>query len=262
MLDHRAAVPRPGARGPRGAPRPRARDPRRGRRAGRRPDARRGGRRGGRRLRRRRLGRRDRPRGRAHADLHVGHHGPAEGRAARAPQPAGGRPGRRGRSSSCRPTAAVVSWLPNAHIAERNAHHYLPIVFGLQVTTVPDARKVLEALPQVRPSWFFAVPRIWEKLKAGLETMLAVAARRAARAPWSARSPTPPRRSGSSSAARRSRTTSRPASPRPTSSTSRGCGRCSASTRSSPSTSARRRRRSRCSSSSTRSACRCPSSGA
>jgi long-chain acyl-CoA synthetase len=67
----------------------------------------------------------------------------------------------------------VVSWLPNAHVAERNAHHYIPIVFGLQITTVPDARKVLEALPQVHPSWFFAVPRIWEKLKAGLETMLA-----------------------------------------------------------------------------------------
>jgi long-subunit acyl-CoA synthetase (AMP-forming) len=67
----------------------------------------------------------------------------------------------------------VVSWLPNAHIAERAAHHYIPIVFGLSVTTVPDPRKVMEALPQVRPSWFFAVPRIWEKLKAGLETMVA-----------------------------------------------------------------------------------------
>jgi long-chain acyl-CoA synthetase len=67
----------------------------------------------------------------------------------------------------------VVSWLPNAHVAERNAHHYIPIVFGLTVYTVPDARKVLEALPQVHPSWFFAVPRIWEKLKAGLETMIA-----------------------------------------------------------------------------------------
>src|SRR6266511_3282006 len=28
-------------------------------------------------------------------------------------------------------------------------------------------------LPEVRPSWFFAVPRIWEKLKAGLEAMVA-----------------------------------------------------------------------------------------
>jgi long-subunit acyl-CoA synthetase (AMP-forming) len=31
---------------------------------------------------------------------------------------------------------------------------------------------VLSYLPEVRPSWFFAVPRIWEKLKAGLETMV------------------------------------------------------------------------------------------
>jgi long-subunit acyl-CoA synthetase (AMP-forming) len=67
----------------------------------------------------------------------------------------------------------VISWLPSAHIAERNAHHYLPIVFGLQITCCEDPRQVLSYLPEVRPSWFFAVPRIWEKLKAGLETMIA-----------------------------------------------------------------------------------------
>src|ERR1700722_8113526 len=27
----------------------------------------------------------------------------------------------------------VISWLPAAHVAERNAHHYLPMVFGLQI---------------------------------------------------------------------------------------------------------------------------------
>ena len=32
---------------------------------------------------------------------------------------------------------------------------------------------MLSYLPQVRPTWFFAVPRIWEKLKAGLEAMQA-----------------------------------------------------------------------------------------
>jgi long-chain acyl-CoA synthetase len=67
----------------------------------------------------------------------------------------------------------VISWLPAAHVAERNAHHYLPIVFGLQITCCEDPRQVLSYLPEVRPSWFFAVPRIWEKLKAGLETMMA-----------------------------------------------------------------------------------------
>ena len=67
----------------------------------------------------------------------------------------------------------VISWLPSAHIAERNAHHYFPIVYGLQITCCDDPRQVLSYLPEVRPSWFFAVPRIWEKLKAGLETMIA-----------------------------------------------------------------------------------------
>ena len=67
----------------------------------------------------------------------------------------------------------VISWLPSAHIAERAAHHYLPLVYGLQITCCDDPRQVLSYLPEVRPSWFFAVPRIWEKLKAGLDTMVA-----------------------------------------------------------------------------------------
>jgi long-chain acyl-CoA synthetase len=67
----------------------------------------------------------------------------------------------------------VISWLLSAHVAERNAHHYIPIVFGGTVTCCTNPRDIMEYLPEVRPNWFFAVPRIWEKLKAGLETMLA-----------------------------------------------------------------------------------------
>jgi long-chain acyl-CoA synthetase len=67
----------------------------------------------------------------------------------------------------------VISWLPAAHIAERGAHYYLPVVKGIEVTICPDPRRIVEYLPKVRPTWFFAVPRIWEKLKAGLEAMLA-----------------------------------------------------------------------------------------
>ncbi len=67
----------------------------------------------------------------------------------------------------------VVSWLPSAHIAERNAHHYIPVIYAGSITTVPNPRDVLSHLPHVRPNWFFAVPRIWEKLKAGLEAMQA-----------------------------------------------------------------------------------------
>jgi long-subunit acyl-CoA synthetase (AMP-forming) len=66
----------------------------------------------------------------------------------------------------------VISWLPAAHIAERMAHHYLPIVFAMTVTTCPNPREVVGFLPAVKPTWFFAVPRIWEKLKAGMEGFL------------------------------------------------------------------------------------------
>ena len=69
--------------------------------------------------------------------------------------------------------ARVISWLPAAHVAERNAHHYLPIMFGMTVTACPNPREIISFLPSVRPTWFFAVPRIWEKLKAGLESMIA-----------------------------------------------------------------------------------------
>jgi long-chain acyl-CoA synthetase len=71
------------------------------------------------------------------------------------------------------PGSRLISWLPAAHIAERMAHHYIPIVFAGTVTTCPNPREIISYLPQVRPTWFFAVPRIWEKLKAGLEAMLA-----------------------------------------------------------------------------------------
>jgi long-chain acyl-CoA synthetase len=63
----------------------------------------------------------------------------------------------------------VVSWLPMAHIAERACSHYLPMVLGFSTTCCQDPRQVVAYLPEVRPTWFFAVPRIWEKLKAAIE---------------------------------------------------------------------------------------------
>jgi long-subunit acyl-CoA synthetase (AMP-forming) len=69
--------------------------------------------------------------------------------------------------------AQLVSYLPMAHIAERSCSQYLPMGFGFTITDCPDAREVISYLPEVRPSWFFAVPRIYEKLKAGIEAKIA-----------------------------------------------------------------------------------------
>ena len=64
----------------------------------------------------------------------------------------------------------VISYLPMAHVAERNCSHYFPMQFGFTTTCCPDPREVMSYFPEVRPSWFFAVPRIFEKLKASIES--------------------------------------------------------------------------------------------
>lgn len=63
----------------------------------------------------------------------------------------------------------ITSYLPSAHIADRAMGLYNQEVFGVQVTVVPDARAIAAALPDVRPTIWGAVPRVWEKLKAAIE---------------------------------------------------------------------------------------------
>lgn len=67
----------------------------------------------------------------------------------------------------------VTSFLPSAHIADRMTGLYLQEMFGTQVTAVADARTIAAALPDVRPTVWGAVPRVWEKLKAGIEFTVA-----------------------------------------------------------------------------------------
>jgi long-chain acyl-CoA synthetase len=62
----------------------------------------------------------------------------------------------------------LVSYLPMAHIAERMVSHYQGVVAGFEVTTCPEASLIGSYLPEVRPEIFFAVPRVWEKLHAGV----------------------------------------------------------------------------------------------
>jgi long-chain acyl-CoA synthetase len=62
----------------------------------------------------------------------------------------------------------LVSYLPMAHIAERMNTHYQGIVGAFEVSTCPEPRLVGKYLPEVRPEIFFAVPRVWEKIHAGV----------------------------------------------------------------------------------------------
>jgi long-subunit acyl-CoA synthetase (AMP-forming) len=67
----------------------------------------------------------------------------------------------------------TTSYLPSAHIADRMMALYPLEVFGTQVTPVADARAIAAALPDVRPTVWGAVPRVWEKLKAAIEFVVA-----------------------------------------------------------------------------------------
>jgi long-subunit acyl-CoA synthetase (AMP-forming) len=62
-----------------------------------------------------------------------------------------------------------VSYLPSAHIADRLLFHYYSLAFGMQVTCVDNPKQLVPALLDTRPTFFGGVPRIWEKLMAGLE---------------------------------------------------------------------------------------------
>jgi long-chain acyl-CoA synthetase len=62
--------------------------------------------------------------------------------------------------------ARVVSYLPMAHIAERQLSHYRGMAFGLEVTTCSDHRRMPEYLRSVRPHYFFAPPRMLDKFRA------------------------------------------------------------------------------------------------
>ena len=70
--------------------------------------------------------------------------------------------------------ARWVSYLPLAHIAERMFSIYLPIHAGTHVHFCPDPAQLVRVVGKVRPNGFFGVPRVWEKIRAGIEALFAL----------------------------------------------------------------------------------------
>lgn len=66
----------------------------------------------------------------------------------------------------------VVSYLPMAHIAERVVSHYAGMACGFELTTCPDPGLVVQYLASVKPNLLFAVPRIWEKAYATINSLI------------------------------------------------------------------------------------------
>jgi len=66
-----------------------------------------------------------------------------------------------------------VSYLPLAHIAERVLSIYVPLSLRTHVWFCPEPAQAVEYVREARPTIFFGVPRVWEKVRAGIEAKLA-----------------------------------------------------------------------------------------
>ena len=66
----------------------------------------------------------------------------------------------------------LVSYLPLAHIAERMLSIYLPIATASHVHFCPVATELIGVVGAAKPTSFFGVPRVWEKVRAGIQALL------------------------------------------------------------------------------------------
>lgn len=62
-----------------------------------------------------------------------------------------------------------ISYLPLSHIAEQIISLYLPLIAGGCMSFAQSLETLGDDLREVRPTFFFAVPRVWEKIQARME---------------------------------------------------------------------------------------------
>ena len=98
-----------------------------------------------------------------HGGLHVGYHRPAEGRRAT----------HRNTLEQIRGLASLgrlpdggraLSYLPFAHMGDRLCAYYMPLVTGACITYHPDPRTAAALLPEIQPTLYMAVPKVWQRL--------------------------------------------------------------------------------------------------
>ncbi|HPC47071.1 MAG TPA: long-chain fatty acid--CoA ligase, partial [Deltaproteobacteria bacterium] len=66
-----------------------------------------------------------------------------------------------------------LSFLPLAHSLERTVGYYCPIFLGHKVAFAESTEKLLENFQEIRPTFLVSVPRIYEKVHAGITSKVA-----------------------------------------------------------------------------------------
>lgn len=66
----------------------------------------------------------------------------------------------------------ALSYLPLSHIAERMVSHFLQISFGSETWFARSTDSLRDDLQSCRPTYFFGVPRVWEKFHDAIQARI------------------------------------------------------------------------------------------
>ena len=69
----------------------------------------------------------------------------------------------------------ALSYLPLSHIAERMISHLLQVYYGTETWFAESLLTLPDDLKECRPTYFFGVPRVWEKFYARIQARMAQA---------------------------------------------------------------------------------------
>ncbi len=69
----------------------------------------------------------------------------------------------------------ILTYLPLCHVAERIFSAWLPIAHGATINFAESPETVMQNLVELSPTYFFAVPRVWEKFYSRVTTTMSEA---------------------------------------------------------------------------------------
>jgi long-chain acyl-CoA synthetase len=70
------------------------------------------------------------------------------------------------------PDDRVLSYLPLAHVLERVVSHLRQVASGCRIYFCPSIDQVMPLVREVHPTYFTSVPRLWEKIYAGIRARM------------------------------------------------------------------------------------------
>jgi long-chain acyl-CoA synthetase len=68
------------------------------------------------------------------------------------------------------PEDRTLAFLPSAHMAQRMAVEFVPIPLGMQVFFAESLMKLPQEMREVKPTFFLAPPRLWERIYSTIRT--------------------------------------------------------------------------------------------